>query len=230
MHDTFAVLVSITAAVLAFLKIRVFQALDAHICAKQVRQNLKSCLAVIGINFLIASLTWLVISSNAEHALGQEYSSSNSNKFSVVRMVAFLISHPVAEEILFRGIIFVFLRKYFSMFMSAALSSVVFGLCHYPFFINITLGGLYLVIVFIKTNSLAVTILLHSLNNVISLTYRILIEYIDYLPDSFAMAILFILLTMPFALIVIGWRDLVALIKSGWHKENCASKLSGARR
>ncbi len=74
---------------------------------------------------------------------------------------------PFFEEIIFRGVIYQFLRKYFGVFSAAILSSVVFSLLHFNTaqFLPVLGLGVLLCLVFEYTGSLVSAIAVHILNN-----------------------------------------------------------------
>lgn len=99
---------------------------------------------------------------------------TNSNVASI-NIILLIISSgvigPVVEELLFRGILFNNLNKYYSNKKSILISSLIFGLFHtsingfiYAFFLGIILSYIYL-----KANDIKICMLGHMLSNILVL-------------------------------------------------------------
>ncbi|WP_242831657.1 CPBP family intramembrane glutamic endopeptidase [Clostridium botulinum] len=87
-----------------------------------------------------------------------------------VMVISLIIIAPIFEEILMRGIILEgFLNKYKPVTAIIA-SSIIFGAMHLniPQFINATVIGMFLGMLYYKTRSLALCIVVHMLNNAIA--------------------------------------------------------------
>ena len=86
-----------------------------------------------------------------------------SGETSVITILTAVISAPLAEEILFRGLIHTRISRGFGLYVGAAVSSLLFGLVHGNMIQGIyaAILGLVLVWVFIKTRSLICPMLLH---------------------------------------------------------------------
>lgn len=82
---------------------------------------------------------------------------------------------PVAEELVFRGLIYRLGRRHWGFLPSAVISSLVFGLAHgEPWFLFGLLGlGVLLAYVYERTRSLTACIVTHSVHNGVSLTLMI---------------------------------------------------------
>lgn len=99
--------------------------------------------------------------------LAAQMESSNT----VLNLIAVLIVAPIAEEIIFRGVIMTTLRRSFSSAMTIFLSALLFSLTHlmtgsilvvlFTFF-----GGLICALVYEKTGSLTIAIVAHIFLNV----------------------------------------------------------------
>lgn len=90
----------------------------------------------------------------------------------IIIVISLIIIAPIFEEILMRGIILEgFLNKYKTPTAVIA-SSLIFGLLHLniPQFINATLLGLLLGIIYYKTKSLILCIVAHALNNAMAIS------------------------------------------------------------
>lgn len=83
--------------------------------------------------------------------------------------ISFIIIAPIFEEILMRGIILEgFLNKYKPV-TAIIISSLMFGVMHLNIFqfVNATIGGLFLGVIYYKTRSLVLCIVAHMVNNLI---------------------------------------------------------------
>lgn len=89
------------------------------------------------------------------------------------------IMAPLMEELLFRGLFFGTLRKYFSFTFSAIVSGLIFSALHEHFlsFIPITILALFFSHFYEKTRNLAYPIILHAMYNTCSLITLLIIKY-----------------------------------------------------
>ena len=100
----------------------------------------------------------------------------NSNSFAsnLLTTIAFCFVAPITEEFLFRGII---LQRWATKWgISAGLlsSSLLFGFLHPQNPIGLSLLGIVLGILYIKTRSLVVPIVFHALNNILAVSTQLL--------------------------------------------------------
>jgi hypothetical protein len=86
------------------------------------------------------------------------------------------IAVPFAEELFFRGVLFAWLRKHWSMWPSLLASAFLFGLVHFDIAVGVTafILGIVLGWVYEKSKSLWAPFLIHALNN----SLRLLLLYI----------------------------------------------------
>ncbi len=86
-----------------------------------------------------------------------------------IGLIHFTIIAPIIEEIFFRGLILTLLLRQFSVFKSIVISSLLFSIGHLKFddFILLFFSGIVFALIFYKTGSLYLSILAHSLNNLI---------------------------------------------------------------
>lgn len=96
----------------------------------------------------------------------------NSNSSLEIVSMVFLVAVclPLAEEILFRGVIFGGFRPFMPFWGAALLSSGMFALVHFDvlYFIPLLIMGLALCYLREKTKSLYLPIIIHCLNNLVS--------------------------------------------------------------
>lgn len=85
-----------------------------------------------------------------------------------VGLVVFGLISPIAEEILFRGIIYNRMKKHFPMLPSMLMSALLFGLYHGNIVQAIygTVMGLLIVLIYRQYNNFAAPILFHSIANI----------------------------------------------------------------
>lgn len=81
--------------------------------------------------------------------------------------VTALISAPVLEELLCRGVVFEMLRKRWGIKMSIFISSLFFGLMHLDWATAMVaiVAGVIFGILYVRTSSLFTTIIIHAINN-----------------------------------------------------------------
>lgn len=111
---------------------------------------------------------------------------------------------PILEEVLFRGAITTVLLKKYSPAKAIILSALIFGIFHInPVQIFVaTLIGLFLGWVFYKTASLVPCILIHMVNNALSVHLELKFPDATYLRDIFTPSVYYTLL-IGFAVVLI---------------------------
>ena len=89
----------------------------------------------------------------------------------IVNFISVGIITPIAEECFFRGLMYTRLKQGMNLYVAAAISSFIFALMHGEaiWIITAFMMGLMLVLVFEKTGSLVPCVIIHVVNNVISL-------------------------------------------------------------
>ena len=99
--------------------------------------------------------------------------------------IALVIIAPIVEELLFRGFLFKQLRKSWPFWISAIVSSLLFGLAHLQINVGIDTFALALVLAFLyeKTSSIVSSIGLHMLKNLIAFTFLFFVD-IDSLTST----------------------------------------------
>lgn len=110
------------------------------------------------------------------HEIFPKYDESAVLSFSgqniILLVAATVIIGPIAEEIVFRGLVFSRMRAYLGLVPCMIISSLLFGLYHMNVvqFIYTALLGLYLSFIYEKSGSLLVSILTHAAMNLFALT------------------------------------------------------------
>ena len=99
------------------------------------------------------------------------YMSSFMSNFWLSILVVGIIA-PVAEELLFRGIMFENFRKGFPQVAAVIIAAAIFGLLHITggllYFVSTFIIGIFACIVVIKTNSIIYPMVIHITNNIMS--------------------------------------------------------------
>jgi membrane protease YdiL (CAAX protease family) len=85
----------------------------------------------------------------------------------LLMFLSMIIVAPITEEFLFRGIIMHRWAEKWGIFSSLIVSSIVFGFLH-PNVIGLSMFGLVMGLLYIKTRTLLVPIFCHTLNNLIA--------------------------------------------------------------
>ena len=93
-------------------------------------------------------------------------SSSTDSIFSLISIIVLI---PICEEIVFRGVIFGYLKKRYNLIVSLIIQALAFGFMHgnivqgiYTFILGLVLG-----IIYIYTNSLYGSMLMHIIYNLL---------------------------------------------------------------
>ena len=93
----------------------------------------------------------------------------------IVAVVAVTVLGPIAEELVFRGLVFRLGRRHWGFLPAALISSLIFGLAHgEPWFLFGLVGlGILLAYIYDRTRSLTACIVTHAVHNGISLAFMI---------------------------------------------------------
>lgn len=132
--------------------------------------------------------------------------------FSIITLV--LIA-PICEEIIFRGIILGRLTSKYSLKIGIISSSAMFGILHTDF-LSFTLFGILLSLLFIKSNSLMMPIIVHITFNTISVILDYYFMYAN-MPKGFISNLqLFQILIIAMILILISLSWIIPFLKKNW--------------
>lgn len=95
-------------------------------------------------------------------------------------LLSVVVAAPVAEELLFRGMLFGMLRRHAGAAAALILSSAVFAVMHRQpaVMIDAFAAGMALCYIYLRTRSIYACIVLHVLNNALAMSMQIL-EYQD---------------------------------------------------
>jgi membrane protease YdiL (CAAX protease family) len=75
------------------------------------------------------------------------------------------IAVPFAEELLFRGVLYRFLREQWGVWIGALVSAALFGAAHLDLSVAAGIGGLVCALLYERSKSLWPSILIHAVNN-----------------------------------------------------------------
>lgn len=89
-------------------------------------------------------------------------------KFTFITVIAYTILGPIVEEIIYRGILLEQLRKNGNEY-AIIVSAVIFAIGHFQSSIIVIFTGVFLGIIYVVTNNLKISIMLHMLINISSL-------------------------------------------------------------
>ncbi|MCZ0704359.1 membrane protease YdiL (CAAX protease family) [Natronobacillus azotifigens] len=84
-------------------------------------------------------------------------------------ILSFTIVTPILEEILFRGIIYRFLRDKYGSWIGVFVSSLVFGVLHPGHILSATISGVVFVLLYRQSKSLVVPIIFHVVWNMFAI-------------------------------------------------------------
>jgi membrane protease YdiL (CAAX protease family) len=86
------------------------------------------------------------------------------------------IAVPFAEELFFRGVLYTWFRKHWSIWPSVIVNALIFGVAHFDIAVGLTafVLGLVLALVYEYSRSLWSSVLIHALNN----SLRLILLYI----------------------------------------------------
>ena len=137
---------------------------------KEVNKGLYWGLIVLAVNLIMGLIMYLVFS-----ALGLEVAPQNAtniiNKTNkdnfILVFIAIVVAAPIAEEIIFRGVVYKTLANYFSTTIAILLSGIVFSLLHLDWFfiLQISVMGILLAYCYRKTQTLITPIVAHMVVN-----------------------------------------------------------------
>lgn len=131
-------------------------------------------IVVIGLGVSGMSIIWMslydALSPPVLTASGQDLGLTVGSSF-IPSLIFAGILGPIAEELIFRGILFSSLKRTgLGAGLAIVLSGLIFGLWHGNFVqaVYASLGGMVFAYVFYKTDSLGLVILIHIINNSLS--------------------------------------------------------------
>lgn len=126
-----------------------------------------------------------------------ESASLIDTKITFMNLLSTAVIAPIAEELVFRGLVFTRLSKAVGVWPGALLSAILFGVCHGDLVWGIFAGlfGFTLAIIFYKTKSLVPCMLAHIAFNTCSF---VITKF-----DVWTVTISFVVMAVSFALILV---------------------------
>lgn len=116
---------------------------------------------------VIGASQYIMLNLLGIETAGQQRSQLGSTNIqnSVVQIVIYILSvaiiTPIKEEIMYRGILYRFLKKKHGFIIGIIVSSIIFGFLHAGFPITAIIMGMMLVLLYQKTHSIIPSIILH---------------------------------------------------------------------
>lgn len=148
----------------------------------KLKEYIYVILALLGYIFIYANTVELLLSNIPMNEWIQDCFKEITNMPILLLIISVSIVAPIFEEIIYRGIILEQLYRRYGMIKAIIISALLFGLMHLniqqgvnAFFIGIVLGFIY-----IKTNSLLLSIFLHFANN----SLMVILDSIPFLDTS----------------------------------------------
>jgi len=111
-------------------------------------------------------LKWLGMDEDVQQAIEMIYAIENNWVFLAAIVSAALLA-PFVEELLFRGVIYRYLKSRIAITHAIVISSLVFSLLHFhpPSFFAIFLLGIILALVYEETQDIRAPVIMHLLHN-----------------------------------------------------------------
>lgn len=131
-----------------------------------IKVTVISVLACISLNIVISLLNLQRFSSNYQNVSEAIYLSSP-----VWQLVGTVLAAPIAEELIYRGVLYGRMREYVSKIPAAIFASLIFGICHGNIvqFVFAFCIGMLLCLTWEKYQQIRITIWMHMVVNVTSL-------------------------------------------------------------
>ena len=176
---------------------------------------LKYLAAVFAVNMAVSAIDYILQLTTDIHLAGE---SENIKENPVIMLIFIGIFPAITEELIYRGIIYRYLRKHGTIF-AAAMSSLIFGLIHMNFVQLAFAGsmGFMLCLLYEKTGRMRYGMLIHFLNNSLmaAFLYIPVSEDIKMYIQIFSGAIsIFVLLVLAYRKRNIMDEDTIAVCKS----------------
>lgn len=131
---------------------------------------------------------------------------SNSFESNLITSLVYCLVAPITEEFIFRGVILQRWATKWGIRAGLLSSSLLFGFCHPNNPIGLSLVGIILGVLYIKTRSLIVPVTFHVLNNIFAASMQFLSSYWTYTPaeqvqqlrSSWWLGIVLMVISIPF--------------------------------
>jgi membrane protease YdiL (CAAX protease family) len=90
-----------------------------------------------------------------------------------IYFLAIVIIAPIAEEFIFRGLLLTRWSSKWGVKRAVLITSILFGMLHGPTMVSIAFVGFVYALIYIKTRSLIIPILLHAVSNLVAFLVNI---------------------------------------------------------
>ncbi|GEN46183.1 CPBP family intramembrane glutamic endopeptidase [Alkalibacillus haloalkaliphilus] len=120
----------------------------------------------LGAITIVTAILWQFLSESTRSFILEINEVELTLMILLLNLVITIVVAPIFEEIIFRGFLFGRMSYKFGVTKGVIISSVLFGLLHGPNFIGATLTGIILCLIFIKTGSLIIPVILHMIYNI----------------------------------------------------------------
>jgi len=135
------------------------------------------CVATIALSLIVGTLgnAWLPEAQSQVTAIIQDMTATPS--LTIAAMVVFAVLAPIAEEMFFRGLLFGWLRAHWPFWLTAIVTSALFGLMHGNLGYAAVAGALGLLLAYLRerTGSLWASIIAHVCNNLFAVGVAMLL-------------------------------------------------------
>ena len=127
----------------------------------------------VGVGFYVLSAIWIAATGADASDDVSDLGVDDSTLLLVTGSILLTVLAPVAEEVLFRGLVFRGLRNWKNLWPAALLTGALFGLIHVgsspvAFLVPLAIFGVGLCLLYERTGSLYPCIALHSVNNTLA--------------------------------------------------------------
>lgn len=175
---------------------------------------------IVLFNLLSLAAPYQVEKLLSDVAKNPSASRSNSFESNLLLIFATCVVAPITEEFIFRGIILQRFSTKWGIRAGLLSSSLLFGCLHLSNPIGLSLFGIILGVLYIKTRSLIVPIAFHAMNNILAVSIQFLprksltytpAEQIQNLHSSWWVGVVLMAISLPF---------LLRFLQSNWPRKN----------
>jgi hypothetical protein len=153
-------------------------------------------IAAVYVALIIVSALWDIVVDIPDPEVVEDLGVSANDFAAIGGALAICVAAPIAEELLFRGLLFPSLRGRIGTVAAALVTGLTFGSVHavgspveaLPL---LAVFGVLLCVLYLKTGSLLPCMIVHSINNVV--TYAVLLDWDWQIPLLFAGSLALIL-------------------------------------
>ena len=181
-----------------------------------VGEHWKEILYLLIINFFFAFFVLSALSFFAPD-ISNNLVNSNSNLLNLIYIVVYsVILVPIAEELVFRGVILNRLNNRVNFIYAIIISSALFSLVHgFGRLTPTFFFGLCMCVVYLKTNNITIPIIIHILNNALATVCSDLFNVAVILLSNPFNSIIFIVSAISGILILVYLYKNIKVLRSG---------------